>query len=66
MNSAAGLGRMFIIPDVHVRASVQIINMGDKGPSETSWYLGTGINHLSSEVGLMALTACLLSVMVML
>ena len=37
MNSAADFGRMFIIPDVNVRVSVQIINMGDKGPWETNW-----------------------------
>ena len=47
---------MFIVPDVNVRASVQMINMGDK----------LDINHLSSEVGLVAQTVCLLSVMVML
>ena len=38
MNSAADFGGMFIIPDVNVRVSVQIINMGDKGPWETTGY----------------------------
>ena len=36
MNLAADSGGMFLVPDVNarvnVRASVQIINMGDKGP----------------------------------
>ena len=32
MNLAADSGGMFIVPDVDVRASVQIINMGDKKP----------------------------------
>ena len=36
MNSTADLGVMFIVPDVNVRASVQIINMGDKGLCETN------------------------------
>ena len=42
MNSPAVLGGMFIVPDVNVRASVQIIN--DFGRQ-------LNINHLSSEVG---------------
>ena len=37
MNSAADLGGMFIVPAVNVRASVQIKNIGDKGPWETNW-----------------------------
>ena len=37
MNPAADLGGMFIVPDVNVCASVQIINMGHKGPWETNW-----------------------------
>ena len=36
MNSTADLDGMFIVPDVNVRASVQIINMGDKGIWETN------------------------------
>ena len=35
MDLAADLGGIFIIPDVTVRASVQIINMGDTEPWET-------------------------------
>ena len=36
MNSSADLAGMFIVLDVNVRVSVQIINMGDKGPWEIS------------------------------
>ena len=35
MNSAADLGGTFIVPDLTVRASVRIINMGDIEPWET-------------------------------
>ena len=37
MSSAADLSGVFVIPDVNVHVSVQIINMEDKGPLETNW-----------------------------
>ena len=36
VNSAADLGVMFIVSDVNVCASVQIIDMGGEGPWETN------------------------------
>ena len=39
MNLAAEMGGMFIVPDVTVRAYLQIININirDTGPWETDW-----------------------------
>ena len=45
MNWAVEMGGMFIVPDVTVRASLQIINIRDTGPWETDWILITGVQR---------------------
>ena len=47
MNSAAEMGGMFIVPDVTVCASLQIININtrDTEPWETDWISITGVQR---------------------
>ena len=46
-NLAAEMGGMFIVPDVAVRANLQImnINIRDTGPWETDWISITGVQR---------------------
>ena len=48
MNSAAEMGGTFIVPDVTVSASLQIININIRvvtEPSETDWISITGVQR---------------------
>ena len=43
MNSAADLGGILIVPDTTAPVSVQIMDMGDRGPWETDWISTTRV-----------------------
>ena len=47
MNLVAEMGGMFTVPDVTVRAYLQIININirDTGPWETDWISITGVQR---------------------